>query len=512
VAQEAGIRYRWSVPGKRPLNILQTIGNGCAFLDFNQDGNLDILLIGKTLALYQGNGNGNFRDVTIATGLNRPQGDFRGCAVGDIDNDGYDDLYLSAYRGGILLKNQQGKQFVDITPSSGLRTQPWGSACAFGDIDNDGLLDLYVGNYVDFGPDSIQLCKINGVLTACSPQTYDAVKGVLYHNRGNGKFQDVTTLWGADKVSGKALGVAFADYDHSGKQSITIANDEIAGDLLQNKGTRFENVGQLAGTAYSRVGKPHAGMGTDWGDFNNDGLLDLVVTTFALEAKAIYINEGESLFTESSSLLGVALPAMPYVAFGVKWLDFDNDGWLDLVVANGHTSDNIAEYQKEQMYRQPTLLFRNQEGRSFVEVSKISGKAFQKPIVGRGLATGDYDNDGRIDILIVDSEGAPLLLHNETQPIGNYLSLQLRGTKSNRNGYGAKVTIEAGGVKRYFHCHSDGSFFSASDSRIHCGLGTARSATVTVLWTTGKTEQYPNLSVNSRYLLTEGVAQTKKLP
>jgi enediyne biosynthesis protein E4 len=511
VALSAGIRYRWQVPEKRPLNILQTIGNGCAFLDYDNDDNLDIMLIGKKLALYRGDGKGQFTDMTASSGVGALTGDFRGCAVGDYDNDGWDDIYISAYRGGVLLHNERGASFRDVTKESGMTAQPWGSACAFGDIDADGLLDLYVGNYVRFGPDTVQLCKVNDHLTACSPQNYDAEKGVLYKNRGKGRFDNVTKAWGADNVHGKALGVAFADYDNSGLQSITIANDEVAGDLLQNNGKRLENVGQLAGTAYAATGRPHAGMGTDWGDFNNDGRLDLVVTTFALENKAVYENEGNNMFTEKSTMLGVALPTMPYVSFGVKWLDFDNDGWLDLIIASGHTSDNIAAYDKGRTYRQPTLLLRNERGLRFLDISKDAGTDFARPIVGRGLATGDYDNDGRVDALVVDSEGTPLLLHNETANAGRFLSVRLEGKKANRNGFGAQLVVSAAGQKYTRFCHTDGSFFSASDRRVHIGVGEATTATLTVRWPGGKVDSYRDLPTNRRYLLQEGASEAKVL-
>jgi hypothetical protein len=506
-AREAGITYRWQIAGKRPLNIRQTIGNGCAFLDYNNDGNLDVLLVGQPPALYRGDGKGRFTDVTAATGINAVSGDLRGCAVGDYDNDGFPDVYLSAYRGGALLRNRQGKRFEDVTRWAGLAPQPWGSSCAFGDVDDDGRLDLYVGNYVKFGPNSTQLCNVNGHWTACAPQNYDAEKGVLYRNRGDGTFQDATRAWGADSVTGKALGIAFADYNGSGRLSLAIANDEVAGDLLRNRGNKFENIGPASGTAYASTGKPHAGMGIDWGDYDNDGRIDLAVATFAGENKAVFQNEGDDLFTDRSGPLGVADAAYPYVTFGLKWLDADNDGWLDLLIANGHTMDNITDYEKGRVYRQPTQFFRNEEqGQRLADRSSQTGPDLQKPIVGRGLAVGDYDNDGRVDAIIVDSEGAALLLHNETVPAGHYLSLTLTGAPSNRDALGATALVETtgGDPKQTRLCRTDGSYLSASDRRVHVGLGAATSATVTIKWPSGRTDVYKNVPADRQVRLREG--------
>lgn len=271
VAQAAGLDYRWTLDGPRPIDILQGIGNGCAFLDYNNDDDLDILLVGPKLALYKGDGKGHFTDVTHATGLDKFQGHFLGCAVGDYDNDGYEDIYISGYRTGLLLHNEHGTGFRDVTQEAGLKPQPWGTSAAFADIDNDGKLDLYVGNYVQYdaakGPRVCSLPK--GMMSACSPDTYAPVRGVLYHNDGQGKFQDVTALLGVNQVSGNALGVAFADFDASGRQSLMIANDTLPSDLLQNQETGFQNVGKKAGIAYVHA-IAYSGMGVDWGDYDND--------------------------------------------------------------------------------------------------------------------------------------------------------------------------------------------------------------------------------------------------
>ena len=374
VSASAGLNYQWGIAGKRPLNILQTIGNGCAFLDYNNDGNLDILLVGPKLALYQGDGKGHFKDVTHAMGLDKLHGHFLGCAVGDYDNDGYDDLYLSGYRTGILLHNEHGKGFKDVTAAMGLPVQPWGTSCAFADVDGDGKLDLFIGNYVEFGPDKPQLCKAGTgtLMTSCGPRYYQPEHGALYRNLG-GHFQNVTQPWAVQKTSGKVLGVAFADLDGSLRPSLALANDEVAGDLLQNNRTKFTNIGATAGTAYDADGSAHGGMGEDWGDYNNDGKPDLVVATFQREAKCIYKNDGKGLFEEQSAALGIGDKGLPYVSFGVKWFDFDNDGWQDLIFASGHVQDNIHAIDSSTDYREPLMLLHNDGGTHFTDLSTQAG-------------------------------------------------------------------------------------------------------------------------------------------
>ncbi len=509
VTLSAGIDYKLSIEGKKPLNILQTVGNGCAFLDYNNDGNLDILLIGSKIALYQGDGKGHFTDVSKQTGLDKLSGHFLGCAVGDYDNDGYDDIYISAYRGGLLLHNEQGKSFADVTKKAALPAQPWGTSCSFTDIDGDGKLDLFVGNYVQFGPNtSPQLCEYSGHMSACGPRFYKPEFSSLYRNLGGGKFQDITKKWlldskGQPLSTGKVLGVAAADYKSNGKQSIALSNDEMAGDLMLNSSGSFENVGAKSGTAYDSHGNVHGGMGVDWGDYDNDGKLDLLVATFQHEAKCLYHNDGVD-FTESSAQVGLAEKSTSYVAFGVKFLDYDNDGFLDIALANGHVQDNINLIDKSTSYEQKPQLFHNIGGTAFEEVSDKAGITFQKKIVGRGLAIGDFDNDGRVDLLYIDSQTGPILLHNQSPNVGHWLLCRLEGTKSNRDGIGALVTFEVSGKKYLRNCATDGSYLSASDRRVHIGMGSSTSADITVKWPSGGTSTYKNVSSDRVVTLKEG--------
>jgi len=507
VAEKAGLQYQWTIPGKRPVNILQTIGNGGAFLDYNNDGKLDILLVGSRLALYQGLGQGRFADVTHSVGLDTLKGHFIGCAVGDFDNDGFEDVYVTAYQGGVLLHNDHGARLVDITRSAGIAPQPWGTSAIFVDINNDGKLDLYVGNYVQFGPSQPQLCPDNGEMVSCSPNFYSPLKGALYLNNGS-KFTDATRAWNALNISGKTLGIAAANFDGSGRQSILLANDEVAGNLLANDGKRFTDIGVANGTAYGANGEVYGGMGADWGDYDGDGLLDLFVSTYRNQVKQIYRQDAGHGFTDRSVSLGVAAPTRPYVAFGVKWLDADNDGWLDLMIANGHVVDNIARVDHDATFREPTQFLHNEGGKRFVDesASALTGDA-GKPILGRGLATGDYDDDGKVDALVIDSDGKPLLLHNETPQTGHWLEIRLIGTHSNRDGIGALVTVAAGGRPLLRACTTGGSYLSASDRRIHVGMGSATTAeTISILWPDGHKDIYRNVAADHIATLKEGDA------
>jgi enediyne biosynthesis protein E4 len=485
------VKYAWTAPGKRPLNILQTIGNGCAFFDYDNDGNLDILLVGPKPALFKGDGKGKFTDVSteLIGGLS---GYFLGCTVGDIDNDGFADVYLSGYREGRLLKNQGGKKLTDITSQAGLKPQPWGTACGFADLDADGYLDLVVCNYAHFGPNvEPQLCRFKtqghgDVLSSCGPKYYKGLPSVVYRNRAGKTFEDSTTPWGFTEQSGRALGVSFAHLANQPRPSVIIANDEARGDFFVPTPTgKWENRGETSGAGYDRDGNVHGGMGVDFGDYNNDQKMDVIVATFRNEVKNLYTNEGGGDFVDRSATTGVSVPLKPYVAFGVKFLDVENDGFLDILVANGHVQDNI-EIIEDTTYRQPLQFLQNEHGTRFSERTKEVLQGIGSSIVGRGMATGDFDNDGRVDVLVVDSEGAPLLLHNQTSTSNTWLGVRLVDKK--RDAYGATVTARFGTTTLLRQCQSAGSYLSASDPRVLLGLPGATKVTLTIRWPDGKEE------------------------
>jgi enediyne biosynthesis protein E4 len=490
---DSGIDYRWKLPDKPVGNILDLIGNGCAFLDFDNDGNLDVLLVGQRVALYRGDGKGKFAPAPLPP----LKGHFLGCATGDFNGDGFPDVYLTAYRGGTLLRNDGGKGFTDVTPGSGLAPQPWGTAASFADLDGDGNQDLFVGNYVKFGPETVpQLCKQKGFDTACAPRQYPPERSALYAGDGKGRFRDVTQAAGFDKLSGKALGVAIADYDGSGRPSVSVANDEMPGDLMKNRGGwKFENIAAVAGTATDLEGNVHGGMGTAWGDVDGDGRLDLFVATYQNEPKNVYRNDGDDLFTDRSPSLGLQ-DAHPMVSFGACLADFDNDGVTDLAVANGHVQDNIAKIDARTTFEQATLFYRGVPGKPFQLLNAALPKDVTRPIVGRGLARGDYDNDGRTDLLVVDSHGPPLLLRNETPAPGNWLGVTLRD-KNGKIPLGATLTLTVGDRTLVRHYHTDGSYMSASDPRVVFGLGTAtRADRLTVRWPNGGETTHADLPTN----------------
>jgi hypothetical protein len=511
----AGLSYRWQIPGARPLNILQTIGNGAALLDCDGDGSLDVLLVGPRLALYRGDGKGGFREITQGSGLNALHGQFLGCAVGDYDNDGFPDLYLSGYRTGALLHNEGSRRFRDVSSTAGVPTQPWGTSCAFADLDGDGALDLVIANYARFGQDPgiPQLCTSHGIRTSCGPRYYTPLKPAIYRNLGRGRFEALPPTQGPGSASGRGLGVALAAIDGSRFPTLAIANDELPGDLLSPVNSArfagFRNTASLAGTSVDRQGNIHGGMGTDWGDYDNDGRLDLLVTTFEKEPKNLYRATAPSAFSDASAIAGLDPPTLNLVSFGCKFVDADNDGWLDLLIASGHVQDNINQIDPSASYRQPTLILRSRPANSglpvYQNVGGTAGPFFKTPIVGRGVAVGDYDNDGRVDAVVVDSEGAPALLHNESTEAGHWLCVKLRGVKSSRDGLGALVTVKAGAASLLRHCHTDGSYLSASDSRVHFGLGDRTVIdSVTVRWPAGGTDTYHGIPIDRQVTLREG--------
>ncbi len=507
IARIAGLNYESKISGNRPVNILQGIGTGCAFFDYDGDSNLDILLIGENLTLFRGDGHGKFTNVTETVGLNKFKGNYRGCAIGDIDGDGYDDIYISGYQTALMLHNDGGKGFHDITLESGLSAEPWGSSCAFGETEpGSGKLDLYVCNYVDFtNQTDPQECIEHNLKTSCGPVAYKPLIGKFFSNDGKGHFTEVTSRIGLNTASGKGLGIEFVPLEKGKSPVLAISNDEMPSDLFvaskSGTNTIYNNTAQKVGVAFDRDGHPHGGMGLDFGDFNNDGLFDIFVTTFEGEARSLYRNSSSGVFIDVGSASGFGLETSHSVAFGCRFFDFDNDGWLDMIISNGHVQDNIAEIRPHETYRQLTQIFHNSGGvhPGFDDISS-SIPEIGTPIVGRGLATGDFDNDGRIDALVMDAEGKPQLLHNECVSTGHWLGIKLIGSKSNRDGYGAVLTLTAGNKKYVQYCHADGSYESSSDPRVHFGLGKAkRIDKLEIVWPSGIVENRLNIDVD-RYI------------
>lgn len=499
VAERAGLTYRWPKQ-PRPLRNSEAFGVGCAFFDYDDDGWQDILLVATPYPrLYHNKRDGTFEECTEALGLNKFSGDWKGCAVGDFNDDGTLDLVLTGYHCLALLKNDLGKVFTDVTESAGLSKANrghWGASAGFMDLAGKGRLDLVLLNYVVFGPQDPQYCNDNplGIKSGCPPSVYKPEFPELWENIGRGKFTERRL----PKTSGKALVVAFADVSGDGKTDLYIGNDGMAAELLLNQGgMRFMNEGMLSGVAYGAQGHTMAAMGADWADFDRDGLLDLVVTGFSDESYMLYHALGKGIFEQFSDQVGLALPTYKPLGFGAKWLDFDNDGFPDLVFANGHVYDNTHDIDSGTTYLQPLMLFQNQKGQHFRDLIPLLGGALARPILGRGLATGDYDNDGRMDFLAVDYEGTPVLAHNISEKKNHYLTLDLRRTGNNRFAYGATVTARSEKEQWVGQVSPASAYLSSSDPRIHFGLGShTMLQSITIRWPGGKTETLKNIAAD----------------
>jgi len=483
-ALESGIDYQLSHHGRSPLDILETIGHGCAWVDYDQDGRSDLLLLGPNQVRLYHNERARFRDVTREQGLALP-GYWIGTAVGDYDNDGWPDLLLNGYHCRALLRNEHGRGFHDRTISSNLADRAsWGTSAAFIDLDQDGFLDLVIGRYAELAKSTRRFCDEDGVAVMCAPRTYPLQRVQCFKSLGGRRFVDETKRWGFDHTAGRNLAIVPFDFDNDGWTDVYLANDTEPGDLMHSlRGERFENVGLQSGTALSDNGKPLAGMGLDAQDVDGDGQLDLAVTTFEREPKCLWHNLGDSQFEDRSSALG--LDSMRgLLSWGVGLVDFDNDSRCDLLYASGHVfaKRSYAAHR----YELPLQLFRG-SGDGFQNVSAGLEAAVRKPLVARGSAFADYDNDGRMDAVISNLEGRALLLHNTTRQVGHWLVVKLEGKRSNRMGLGARLTLEAVGKRWVAEAKTARSVYSASDARVHFGLGSATQVDrITVRWPSGR--------------------------
>jgi len=508
VAEKAGIQYVYPKQ-PRPMRNLEAFGCGCAAFDFDDDGWMDILLVSRPHPiLYHNRKNGTFEDVTAASGLDRLDGDWKGCAIGDYDNDGRLDIVLTGYHCLALMRNMDGRRFQDVTRQAGLdpaNRNHWGSSAGFMDLDGTGRLALVILNYVVFGPKEPQYCELlPGVRTGCPPATYKPEFAEIWEGRGDGTFREISAKAGISSTHGRALVVAFCDVDGNGKPDIYIGNDGTAAELLLNRGNmQFVNAGRSSGVAVGQSGSPVAAMGVDWGDFDCDGRMDLAVSAFSNEPYEVMRNLGGSVFEHSENVVGIAGPTLKPLGFGTKWVDFDNDGWLDLTFANGHVYDASGRIDPQTPFYEPIMLFHNvadryeTSARSFVDIVGAMGAAVSRPMLGRGLATADFDNDGRTDILVVDYEGPPMLLHNASETHNHWITLDLRTDGANRFGYGATVVVRSGPMRWVSFVSPASSYLSSSDPRLHFGLGAvSRLDTVTVRWSDGSMETRRNVPVD----------------
>ena len=504
VTAKAGVHFEGKASHTPLKYLIETMGSGVALLDYDNDGRLDIFLVnGAPLTnpmakgaipqksgpeywnrLYHQKKDGTFEDVTEKAGL-QGIGYGMGVAVGDYDNDGYEDLYVTAYGGNRLYHNNGNGTFTDVTVASGTGGSGWSTSAAWMDVDNDGLLDLVVLRYLKWDFDDV-FCgeHRDGYRAYCHPDLFQPISPLVFHNDGKGHFSEVSAKVGLDKP-GKGLGISLADYDRDGKLDVFVANDSMLEFLYHNKGDgTFEETALPAEVAVDGDGKTYAGMGVDFADYNNDGLPDLVITNLANQKYALYQNNGDGSFTYSSYASGVAGATLLHSGWGTRFFDYDNDGRKDLIVAQGHDIDNIQLNFPQLRYKEPLLLMHN-NGHGFTDVSAKSGVVFQQAWVGRGIALGDLDNDGREDVVVSTNDGPAYVLHNETASQNHWMTLELIGRVSNRDAIGAEVKVTAAGHAQWATVSTASSYLSASDKRVHFGLGGASTADIEIRWPSG---------------------------
>lgn len=504
--------------------IIETTGTGVAIIDYDNDGWPDIFIVnGTTLDgfpkgnaptnhLYRNNHDGTFTDVTVKAGL-AATGWGQGACAGDYDNDGWEDLYVTYYGKNRLYHNDHGvfSEVGDKSRTAG-SGKSWGTGCAFIDYDRDGLLDLVVANYVDFdvstapAPGDRASCVWKGVPVMCGPRGLPSSSNILYHNLGGGKFEDVTIKAHIDKTPGHySLGVATFDYDDDGWPDIYIACDSTASILYHNNrdGT-FTDVAVGAGAAYNEDGREQAGMGVTIGDYNGDGKLDIFKTNFSDDTSTLYRNNGDGTFDDVTFSAGLGLQTK-YLGWGTNFLDFDNDGWPDLILVNGHVYPEVDKQHLGSSYEEPRILYHNDGAGKFVDISNEAGSGITTPHSSRGVAVGDLWNDGRISAVVSNMNALPSLLVNQVRSPNHWIGIRTVGTKSNRDGIGARITVKAGTRTLVDEVRSGASYASNNDRRVHFGLGaTATVEWVQIRWPSGLVERYEKLAADSIHTLKEG--------
>ena len=514
----AGIHFR-HVNGATPEKYVpETIGAGGLFFDYNNDGWLDVFLVDSgslideelsgraRCTLYRNSGDGSFTDVTVRSGIKNGAYGIGACAA-DYDNDGWVDLYITNFGPNILYRNNRDGTFKDVSDHAQVGSSLWSTSCALGDVDRDGDLDLYVANYIDFTVENNKFCgdHVRGIRGYCHPNVYNGLPDILYRNNADGTFSEITKEAGISSQKGNGLGVVIGDYDNDGWPDIYVANDAVPNFLYRNQGNgSFQEVGLSAGVAVSGDGQAEAGMGTDLGDFDNDGLLDLVVTNLHVETNTLYRNLGQGIFEDVTTPAGLGEASLGLVGFGTDFLDYDNDGDLDLIVANGNVGHPMASGISV-AYAQRNLLFQNQGGGRFLEVGLSSGPGFELIKISRGLASGDIDNDGDLDVLVTNNGQGADLLRNEGGHRNHSLLVRTIGQESNRDGVGTRLKLRVGTKTQSREVQAGSSYLGQNDMRVHFGLGQAdRIDRLELLWPSGKVEVFENLKPNQILIILEG--------
>jgi len=516
VTEQAGIQFK-HVDGRSGRRyFLETVGSGVAFFDYDGDDWLDIYLVNgadlpgftsqipPTNKLYRNNRNGTFTDVTKEAGVG-DTGYGGGCAVADYDNDGDLDLYVTNFGPNVLYRNNGDGTFTDVTQRAGVGDTRWSLGCSFADYDNDGFVDLYVANYIDFHFEEHKPCIYKGIEIYREPETFRGSPDILYHNNGDGTFTDVTQQAGIDDKDGKGMGVVFGDYDNDGFVDCYVGNDADENYLYHNNGDgTFMNVGWIAGVEADENGNVQGTMGVDFGDYDNDGLLDLVGLNYQKQPNVVYHNDSGGFFSDVSFIVGMGY-SIPYLGWGTDFFDADNDGDKDLFISNGHLQDQIEKYDNTTTYAQDNQFLINNGKGVFVNKSAEAGSGLQLIKVSRGIATGDYDNDGDLDILISNANDTPDLLRNDGGNNGNWILIRTIGTKSNRAGIGTRVKIQAGDLVQIDEVRSGSGYISQNDLRLHFGFGDRKKIDlIEVRWPSGVVDTIRNIDPNQVITIKEG--------
>ena len=527
IAKAAGIRFVHDNARTAEKYLIETMGAGCGWIDYDNDGRLDLYLVNSSAtplyapktrlrgALYRNNGDGTLSDVTEKAGV-AAEGLFgMGVSVGDYDNDGFSDLIVLGYARSILYHNNRDGSFSDVTAQAGVSNKgKWASSAAWFDYDNDGKLDLAIANYVDWSPDKNIWCgeEKPGYRGYCHPNKFRGQTPTLFHNNGDGTFKDVTASSGFGLKASSGLGIVTFDFDNDGWQDVFIANDANPNFLFRNNhdGT-FAEMALLAGIALSDTSKAEAGMGTDAADIDGNDRLDVFITHLDLEHARLYRNLADASFEDATFAVKLGYATFRYSGFGTVLIDYDNDGARDIFMANGHILDNIELYHAETRYAEPKLVYRNDGRGVFENMSDRLGVDLAVPRVSRGAAVADFDNDGDLDILVSNNGQEPQLLINEGANANHWLEISLVGTRSNRDGVGARLKVTAGGSVSYDQRKGGRSYQSAHDGRIHFGLGSKTKVdSIEIRWPSGSVDTLKNIEVDQTVTIKEGAGITRR--
>jgi hypothetical protein len=520
ITQQAGIDWRHFSGKSSDHFLIETMGSGVGFIDFDRDGLLDIFLVnggetpnGKSPipvrnALYRNLGNGKFQDVAVTAGVDRINFYGMGVAAADYDNDGYTDLFISGYPACALFHNNGNGTFTDVTAKAGVKNDGrWAASAAWFDYDRDGYLDLVVTNYAQFSFNSPKKCEVNGVRSYCEQVAYEGMPLTLFHNNHDGTFTDMSKASGLAQLVGRALGVVAIDVNDDGWPDLFIARDASPNLLLMNqKNGTFEDAGLEAEVAYTSDGTAKAGMGVEAGDLSGDGLPDFIVTNFNDQYHSLFIGSKTFPFSDRTVASHLAAMSKSFVGWGVRFLDYDNDGNLDVVLVNGHINEVIESTRRDVKYREPPLLLHNSGGGILDNVHERAGPAFNTDFVARALATGDFDNDGRTDVVFTTLDGSPVLLRNNARETNAWVGLKLQGTRSNRDAIGSKITVISGKRCLVRWITGGSSYLSSHDTRVLIGLGPlpdAANITVEIRWPNGGTQRLSGVKPNEYHQIME---------